>query len=66
MNNPICRHKPDPATITFDPRYGRRAVCALCGAKIIMQKIIYLRNRHYKGKIKMSKKDRRRRKNRDE
>ena len=59
-NNLICKHEPDPKTITFDPRYGRRAICALCGAKLVMQRIIHPRNRPGKGKVKMTKKERRR------
>lgn len=52
-----CHHEIDPATETYDPRYGRRGICKHCGKEIVYMK--FARTKH--GKVKMSKKERLRR-----
>jgi hypothetical protein len=33
-----CDHEPDPATIEYDDRHGRRAICRKCGASLVMSR----------------------------
>lgn len=33
-----CDHEPDPATVEYDDRYGRRAICRKCGARLVMSR----------------------------
>jgi hypothetical protein len=33
-----CDHEPDPATIEYDDRHGRRAICRKCGAGLVMSR----------------------------
>lgn len=53
-----CKHEIDPETIVFDPRYGRRAKCALCGTELRIFRKRDPKNKSGKGKVHMSKKKR--------
>ena len=33
-----CDHEPDPTTIEYDDRHGRRAICRKCGASLVMSR----------------------------
>lgn len=35
-----CNHEPDPATIEYDGKHGRRARCKLCGADLVLTRRI--------------------------
>jgi len=35
-----CDHEPDPATVEYDAKYGRRAVCLKCGARLVITRRI--------------------------
>lgn len=52
-----CHHEIDPATETYDPRYGRRGICKHCGKEIYFMRFARTKT----GKVKMSKKERLRR-----
>lgn len=33
-----CDHEPDPATVEYDDRHGRRAICRKCGTSLVMSR----------------------------
>jgi DNA-directed RNA polymerase subunit M/transcription elongation factor TFIIS len=52
-----CHHEIDPTTETYDPKYGRRGICKHCGNEIYFMRFARTKT----GKVKMSKKERLRR-----
>lgn len=36
----LCNHEADPATIEYDKKHGRKAICKYCGAKLYLTRFI--------------------------
>lgn len=47
-NVKICDHEADPATIEYDKKYGRKAICKKCGAKLWITKFVQPRRKYGK------------------
>lgn len=58
-NKRTCQHEIDPESVEFDSRYGRRGVCKHCGATLV-QYTTHRPDPAKPGKIRMSKKQRKR------
>jgi hypothetical protein len=54
-----CNHVVDENSIEFDSRYGRRGVCKYCGTTLVQYRI-HRPDPAKQGKVKMSKKQRKR------
>lgn len=36
----MCQHEPDPKSIGYDKKHGRKGICIKCGAKIWITKFV--------------------------
>ena len=54
MSSHTCKHEIDRGSIEYDSRWGRRGICKLCGARLIM----WIPAKTKTGKIHMNKKER--------
>ena len=57
MNLAKCQHEADPATLKYNPRYGREGVCKLCGKRV---SVVRYTDHPRRGRPHMTKKERRR------
>lgn len=55
-----CNHEPDPTTIEYDAKHGRRATCKHCGTTLTMTRYFLRPGDEPRDKHRMTAKERRR------